>query len=110
MPPFLHSNPLTWNLRANDVICVVQDGAIKVCNPRLEEFWDVPLNEIIGRLFTDFVHPDSLAEITDRYHRRMAGERIPTIYQTILKHKDGSRSYVELNPGVISYEGARQTW
>src|SRR5665647_833017 len=91
--------------RANDVICVIQDGVIKVCNPRLEEFWGGSLHEIIGRLFTDFVHPDSRDEITDRYNRRMAGECTPALYQTVLRHKDGSRSYVELNAGVISYEG-----
>jgi PAS domain S-box-containing protein len=91
--------------RANDVICVIQDGVIKVCNPRLEEFWGGSLDEIRGRLFTDFVHPDSLDEIINRYNRRMAGECIPALYQTILKHKDGSRSYVELNAGVIPYEG-----
>ena len=91
--------------RANDVICVIQDGVIKVCNPRLEEFWGGSLDEVIGRRFTDLVHADSLDEITDRYTRRMAGERIPALYQTVLKHKDGSRSYVELNAGVISYEG-----
>ena len=28
--------------RANDGICVIQDGIIKVCNPRLEEYWDGP--------------------------------------------------------------------
>ncbi len=91
--------------RANDVICVIQDGVIKMCNPRLEEFWGGSLNEIMGRRFIDLVHPDSLDKITDRYNRRMAGECIPAIYQTMLKHKDGSRSCVELNAGIISYEG-----
>ena len=91
--------------RANDVICVIQDGIIKVCNPRLEEFWDGRLSEVVGRPFTDFVHQDAVAEVTERYNRRMAGEFIPLLYQTVLKRKDGSRSHVELNAGVISYEG-----
>jgi PAS domain S-box-containing protein len=91
--------------RANDVICVIQDGIIKVCNPRLEEYWDGPLGKIVGRPFTDFVHQDTLAEVTERYHRRMAGETVPILYRTILKRKDGSRSHVELNAGSISYEG-----
>ena len=90
--------------RANDVICVIQDGVIKVCNPRVEEFWGGSLDEVIGRPFTDLVHADSLNEIADRYDRRMSGEPIPALYQTMLKHKDGSRSYVELNAGVISYD------
>jgi PAS domain S-box-containing protein len=25
--------------RAKDVVCIVQDGIIKMCNPRLAEFW-----------------------------------------------------------------------
>jgi PAS domain S-box-containing protein len=91
--------------RANDVICVIQDGIIKVCNPRLEEFWGGSLDEVIGRQFTDLVHADSLNEIADRYTRRMAGEYVPTIYETMFKRRDGSRSYVELNAGVISYDG-----
>jgi PAS domain S-box-containing protein len=90
--------------RATDVICVIQDGIIKVCNHRLEEFWGGSLQEVIGKPFTDLVHEDSLKEITDIYTRRMAGERVPALYQTLLKHKDGSRSYVELNAGVISYD------
>jgi PAS domain S-box-containing protein len=91
--------------RANDVICVIQDGVIRVCNPLLEEFWGGPLDEVIGRRFTDLVHVDSVDDITDRYNRRIAGERVPSLCQTVLKRKDGSRSYVELNAGIISYEG-----
>ena len=91
--------------RANDGICVIQDGVIKMCNPRLEEFWGGLLTEILGRPFTDFIHQDSVAEVAESYSRRMAGEFSPLIYRTILKRKDGSRFHVELNAGAISYEG-----
>jgi PAS domain S-box-containing protein len=91
--------------RANDVICVVQDGIIKMCNPRLTEFWGGPVDEMLGRPFTDFVHPDALSEVINYYNRRMSGESLPSIYETILRHKDNSRSYVELNATRISYEG-----
>ena len=91
--------------RANDVICIIQDGIIKMCNPRLAEYWGGSVEEILGRPFTDFIHPDVLSEIADRYHRRMAGESPPSIFETILMRKDGSRSYGEVNAGIISYEG-----
>jgi PAS domain S-box-containing protein len=91
--------------RANDAICIIQDGIIKMCNPRMAEYWGGSVEEIPGRPFTDFIHPDILFEIVDSYHRRMAGESPPSIFETILMRKDGSRSYGEVNAGIISYEG-----
>ena len=91
--------------RANDVICVIQDGILKMCNPRLPEFWGGSVEEIMGRSFIDYIHPYDLSVVIDRYNRRMAGEIPPSIYETILNRKDGSRFYAELNAGIVSYEG-----
>jgi PAS domain S-box-containing protein len=35
----------------------------------------------------------------------MTGESSPSLYETVFIRKDGSKSYVELNAGIISYEG-----
>ena len=91
--------------RANDGICVIQDKIIKMCNRKVTEFWGGSIEEILGKPFTDFIHPDALLEVLDRYNQRMAGENPPPIYQTIINRKDGSRFYAELNAGIISYEG-----
>jgi PAS domain S-box-containing protein len=91
--------------RANDGIVIVQDGFVKMCNRSVTEFWGGSIEQIIGRKFVDFIHPDALSEIIDRYYRRMAGENPITIYETILLRKDGSRFFTELNAGIISYEG-----
>ena len=91
--------------RANDVICVLQDGVMKMFNPRLPEFWGGSEEEIKGRPFTDFVHPDALPDIIKNYNRRMSGESFPSTYETTMMRKDGSRSFVEMNAGIIEYEG-----
>ena len=91
--------------RANDGICVVQESIIKMCNRYVTEFLGGSIEEILGRPFTDFIHPEALSEVIDRYNRRIAGESLTSQYETILMRKDGSRSYVELNAGIISYEG-----
>jgi PAS domain S-box-containing protein len=91
--------------RANDVICVIQKGTIKMFNPRLPEMWGGSEEEIMGRPFTDFVHPDALPELISNYRRRIAGESFPSTYETTMMRKDGSRSFVEINAGVIEYEG-----
>jgi PAS domain S-box-containing protein len=91
--------------RANDGICVIQDGVVKFCNRRITEFWGGSVQETLGRNFTDFVHPDAIPEITDLYERRMAGETVPSIYDTKLKRKDGSIFYAEVNAGIVTYGG-----
>ncbi len=91
--------------RANDAIFIIQDGIIKMCNPRLPEFWQGSIEEIIGKPISEFVHPDALSDVINRYNRRMAGENPPAIYETVFMRKDGSKSFVELNAGIITYEG-----
>ena len=91
--------------RANDAICVIQDGVIKMYNPRFSEFWGGSEEEIMGRPYTDFVHPDALPDIIKNYNRRMSGESFPSIYETTMMRKDGSRSFVEMNAGIVEYEG-----
>lgn len=91
--------------RANDGITIIQDGIVKYVNPRLAEMWGGTVEGFIGTLFTDYVHPDELPKVVDRYKRRMAGEEVIPIYETVLKRRDGSRVYVELNAGIITYYG-----
>ncbi|WAC05152.1 MAG: PAS domain S-box protein [Methanoregula sp.] len=91
--------------RANDGVCVIQDGVVKFCNRRITEFWGGSIQETLGRNFTDFVHPDAVPEITDLYKRRMAGETVPSIYTTRLMRKDGSVFYAEVNAGLVTYGG-----
>jgi len=91
--------------RANDGIVVIQDNIVKMCNHYVTEFWGGTIDQIVGRNFTDFIHPDALPEVVKRYNRRMAGESVPSIYESVLKRKDGSRFFAELNAGIISYEG-----
>gem|GEM_PF-1374732 len=90
--------------RANDGITIIQDGILKFGNQRLGELWGGPVEEIIGRPLTDFVHPDAMQEVLERYKQRMVGGTPPPVYETILKHKDGTKFYAELNAGVIVYE------
>ena len=92
--------------RANDGIVVIQDNIVKMCNHYITDFWGGgTIDQMVGRNFTDFIHPDALPDVVNRYNRRMAGESVPSIYESILKRKDGSRFFAELNAGIISYEG-----
>lgn len=92
--------------RASDGVAIVQDTLFTYVNPRLAELSGYSVKELIGTPFTDYVHPDELAKVTDHYKRRMAGEHIKPIYETAVLRKDGSHVPVEVNASVATYEGA----
>ncbi len=91
--------------RANDGIVIVQDRLLKYANPRVAEIMGYTAAEMINTSFTDYVYPDELPKVLGRYERRMAGEEVEPIYETALRHRDGRRIEVELNAGVIMYQG-----
>jgi PAS domain S-box-containing protein len=91
--------------RANDGICIIQDNIIKFCNPAIVAFWGGSADEILGRNFNDFLHPDALLAVTKLHIMRIAGETVPSKYETILQRKDGSRFFAEVNAGICPFEG-----
>ena len=93
--------------RANDGICIIEDGLVRYANPVLSQMWNGTSEEILGRPITDFIHPQSVVEVMDRYRRRLTGEEVESFYETILQRRDGQPVYVELNTVEITYEGRR---
>ena len=62
--------------RANDGIVIIQDGKVRFANQRLAELWGSTVSEIMNTPFTDYIDPNDLEKVADRYRRRMAGETI----------------------------------
>jgi PAS domain S-box-containing protein len=91
--------------RSNDGITIVQDDVLKYVNPRLAQMLGYTCDEMVNTSFTLYMDPEEVPKLTDRYKRRMAGEDVPSIYESITRHKDGHRIYVELNVGIVTYEG-----
>jgi PAS domain S-box-containing protein len=91
--------------RASDGIAIVQDAIVKYVNPSLAEVVGCTIEELIGTSFADYVHPDDRREVTDRYRRRMAGRQVTPVYEIAVRRKDGSKVYVGVNAGVITYQG-----
>lgn len=91
--------------RASDGIVIIQDGLVKYVNPRLAQMRGQSIEEIIGARFELYIHPDERPAINERYSRRIAGEEIPNVYETVLVRQDNSKVLVELAAGIVSYEG-----
>ena len=63
------------------------------------------LEDLLGKSYADFLHPDEVATLVDRYRRRMNGEDVPALYEAVLKRKDGTDVHVEINAGAFRYQG-----
>ncbi len=90
--------------RANDGIAIIQDTLIKYINPRLAEICGYTFDEVAGKPFSVFIYPDEIPKVVDHYQRRLAGEEIPSIYETALRHRNGSKIDIEFNASVITYQ------
>jgi len=88
-----------------DTIAIIQDRIIKYINPSVTQLMGYAPEEMIDTSFADYIHPDELPRTAKYYIQRIAGEDVPPIYQTTVKHKDGSEVYVELKASIITYQG-----
>ncbi len=89
--------------RANDGILIIQDGVVKFANRALVRLTGFSLEQALGVSFLDFIAPDERARVGERYQRRMAGETVPPVYETVIMRPDGTRFEVEVNAGLTTY-------
>jgi PAS domain S-box-containing protein len=91
--------------RANDAIVVIQDGMVRFCNSRAAEMLGGTPGDIMGRPFADYVAPEEVPRIEEMNRKRMAGEAVPQMYDTLLLRKNGSRFHAGINAGLITFQG-----
>ncbi|KAA3615349.1 MAG: PAS domain S-box protein [Calditrichaeota bacterium] len=93
----------------NQVLLVAQDGVIKYVNKRIVDLFGYKLESLLGRPFVEFIHPEDKEEIADRHKRRLAGEKIATVYSFRIIDKAGKTKWVEINIVPIEWEGEAAT-
>lgn len=91
--------------RANDGIAIVQEKIFKYVNPKLAEMGGYAVEELIGTPFTDYIYPEELPRVLYRYRRRMAGEKVPSIYESAIISKRKQKIPVEFNASITLYQG-----
>ncbi|UCG89808.1 MAG: PAS domain S-box protein [Candidatus Heimdallarchaeota archaeon] len=91
--------------RANDGIAIVQDSLIKYVNPSLAKMTGYTAEELYNTPILNYIHPEVLSEVMNRYEQRMAGQSVPPIYETIILLKNNKTLEVEINAAIITYQG-----
>jgi PAS domain S-box-containing protein len=91
---------------ANDGIIVIQDGLVSFANKKAESLLGITIEDALNQPFLNFIHPNSVPLIENRYKQRMSGINIPSIYETSLRRVDGTPVQVEVNAKLITYNGS----
>jgi PAS domain S-box-containing protein len=91
--------------RANDGIAIIQDSVFKYINPYLAEMAGYSVDELLEKSFADYIYPDELPKVLERHKRRLAGENVPSIYESAIMAKDGRKIIVEFNIRQSFYRG-----
>jgi PAS domain S-box-containing protein len=91
--------------QSNDGIIILQNGILKFANTRVTGMTGFAQNEILGHLFVDFYPPEGRAEMMELHLKRMAGQKVPSIYEAVVIAKDGRHIPVEINAAITAYQG-----
>jgi len=91
---------------ANEGISIsAADGSIVFANTKFSEMVGYSISEVLRANIKQLAHPDEYPLLADRLRRRLAGEVVPTQYETAILHKDGRKIPVELVGTRIAWQG-----
>ncbi|NLH48036.1 MAG: PAS domain S-box protein [Myxococcales bacterium] len=90
---------------ASDGICILQDETIHYANPQLAEMLGVSTRELTGAPFLKFINPEVVAKLREKYYDHLTGARNLGIVESSLLHRDGHRIPVEIDAGIIPFNG-----
>ncbi len=78
-----------------DLLCIADiDGHFRRLNPEWEKTFGYPLDELLGRRFLDFVHPDDMESALAAV-ARLAGAQSVLNFTNRYRHQDGSYRWIE---------------
>ncbi|MCE5314583.1 MAG: PAS domain S-box protein [Armatimonadota bacterium] len=90
--------------RSNDGVMVIQDELVRLVNQRFLEMSGYTAEELLGSRIANYLNHGESDELLDRYKRRIIGEEVSPILETVMTRADGSRIDVEINAGLIAFE------
>ena len=79
-----------------------KDGIITYVSPIVEQLGGYSPQEVIGRPFTDFIHPDDLPGLIESFRRTVAGSPEPSEYRVL--SKSGEMRWVRTSSRPV-YDG-----
>ena len=88
-------------------IYILQEGAFRLVNPKLEEIFGCSAQSLLGLPFWQLVKPDDM-QCVSRLQRDLL-TNVP-VYESKVQCKDGTCRWIEFRTVPIEYEGKRAIW
>jgi diguanylate cyclase (GGDEF)-like protein/PAS domain S-box-containing protein len=86
--------------RLQDGVFAIESGKLIYVNRRLAEMLGYPVEELIGRPFIDLVAPEDRQFVKERHLARLAGKKVPEIYDMHLYTAQKQALLCSINAGL----------
>lgn len=94
---------------AGEVVLVAQDTKLKFINPKVRDVLGYKPEEMLGKPFVDFIHPDDRNMVAENYMKRLEGESAPNNYSFRILERSGGIKWVEISAVKVQWEGKPAT-
>lgn len=94
---------------ASEGIVVIQDGVITYVNPKAKEMVHSSDEDVIGKPFISFLHPDDQVAAQERHSKRISGISPDPSYDYRIFTRDGRIIWAQISAILISWEGRPAT-
>ncbi|MGA1820791.1 MAG: PAS domain S-box protein [Thermoplasmatota archaeon] len=83
------------------------DGTFEYASPNVSDIFGFKYHEVIGRNFTEFIHPDDHQRIAGFFQDLLRGEIVPN-FELSTRHKDGHQIHISCSAKLkIKNDGTR---
>jgi PAS domain S-box-containing protein len=91
----------------NDALAVfmIPDGKLDIYNTRFAGLFGYSEQELNGKKFLDFVHPEDLPKAQERFDKKIAREEVEDIYEIRMLNKNGEVLFLEIGGRPYSQKG-----
>jgi PAS domain S-box-containing protein len=86
-------------------ILILQDGRFTYANPGALDLIGYSFEEIQGREFAPFIHPEDRELVRERHRRRTAGEVLEPRYDIRILPRSGEARWVQIANEKVDWEG-----
>jgi len=94
----------------HDGIEITQDDRIIFFNKQFANMLGYEKEELKNIKFSEIFTKQAIEELKERNKKRQKGDKLPAIYETTLRRKDGSIINVEISHEIIDYQGQPATF
>lgn len=95
--------------KSTEAIIIAQDGTFAFANDRMSELLGVPIEDLLGKQFADFIWPEDKEYVFSNYKKRIAGEPVNDAYDFRIIGANNKLLWVFLSATTLSWKGRPAT-